>query len=97
MTIRLPAFKQDRFYFHVIAAALFLAVLWSGRNVLGLTKNILDVRRLERSIEALKVRQKTIETELNLLEHHDSVAWDRMFRLEAHALKPGELEYRIQY
>ncbi|MBI4064418.1 MAG: hypothetical protein HY401_08985 [Elusimicrobia bacterium] len=75
---------------------LCLAVLWSARDIVGLARNIRKIRDLKVLIKDRETKKEAIVEEFELLKKNDPGAWKRVYRQEAHALEPGEIEYRFK-
>ncbi len=88
--------KIERFYVNVTLIAVALTILWGGKNLTGLIGNLWRIRVVDYEINRLETRKRLVSEELSHLKGNDPVAWDRVYRQELHAIKPGELEYRFK-
>ncbi|MBI4668879.1 MAG: hypothetical protein HY747_06800 [Elusimicrobia bacterium] len=86
---------KNKLYFIALALPVALAFFWSGRDAVQLVKNLRKIQSLDRLIEARLAEKKILEEELALLEKGDKASWKQVYRQEAFALLPNEIEYRF--
>ena len=78
----------------LLAAAALLAVFFGNGGFRSLTRNWLELRRLNAEIAALDREQKELDAQLKALRAGDGPV-ERLARRELGYIKKGEIEYRF--
>lgn len=78
----------------LLASAGLLLMLFGNGGFRSLTRNWLELRRLNSEIEALKREERELEGRLKALRSGDGPV-ERLARRELGYIKKGEIEYRF--
>lgn len=80
----------------IIALAAMAAVLLFNGSFLGLTHNILELKKLNARAAALDEEYKKLADEYQKILDGDTSYLQRTARVKYHMVKPGEIEFRTE-
>jgi cell division protein FtsB len=78
----------------LLTGAVLLAVFFGNGGFRSLTRNWLELRRLNKEIVALQAEEKELDGHLKALRSGDGPV-ERLARRELGYIKKGEIEYRF--
>lgn len=78
----------------LLTGAAVLAVFFGNGGFRSLTRNWLELRRLDREILALQAEEKELDARLKSMRSGDGPV-ERLARRELGYIKKGEIEYRF--